>query len=147
MVTNTTGGSATSSPAMLTVLDSPPMITVQPVSITNNAGTTAVFNVASVGAVPMNYQWRKNGANLAASGVSSGLITLTLNNVEDADAASYTVVITNDFGSVTITGYSHSDGRPAGYRVNRLVRRFLTVRRHLCGYGNRDIAIQLSMAV
>jgi len=94
-------GSVTSSPAILTVLDSPPVITSQPASVTNYAGTAAAFAVTTVGAVPMYYQWQKNGANLGAGGTVSGSLVLALTNVQAADAASYAVILTNVYGSVT----------------------------------------------
>ncbi len=101
IVTNSAGGSVTSSPAILTVLDSPPVITSQPSGSTNFAGTTATFSASTVGSMPMSYQWQKNGVNLAASGSVSGTIILTLTNVQDADVAGYSVVVTNIYGSVT----------------------------------------------
>ncbi len=101
IITNSAGGSVTSAPAILTVLDTPPVITSQPSGTTNLAGTTATFSVNTVGAVPMTYQWQKNGANMPVGGTVSGAITLTLTNVQDADAASYAVVITNVDGGVT----------------------------------------------
>ena len=101
IVTNSTGGSVTSAPAFLTVLDSPPIITTQPSGSTNYAGSTATFLANAVGAVPMSYVWQKNGVNLAVPVTFSGPITLTLTNVQDADAASYAVVFSNVDGSVT----------------------------------------------
>ena len=56
-------GSVTSLVATLTVL-LPPSVTVQPVSQTNLAGTTASFNVAVAGIGPFTYQWQFNGINL-----------------------------------------------------------------------------------
>ena len=100
-VTNTYG-SVISSNAMLIVL-SPPTITLQPTGRTNLAGTTATFTNGASGTLPLNYQWRKSGSNMNDGGNVSGSATniLTLSNVSDADAASYTVVVTNVVGSVT----------------------------------------------
>src|ERR1700723_3346070 len=47
------GGSAT-----------PPQITQQPMSQTVNVGQTATFTVSATGAMPLTYQWQKNGANI-----------------------------------------------------------------------------------
>jgi alpha-tubulin suppressor-like RCC1 family protein/Zn-dependent metalloprotease len=101
VVTNV-GGSVTSSPAILTVIDWP-IITSQPASRTNVAGTTATFSVAAIGKLPFSYQWRKDGVDMADGGNVSGSTTtsLVLSNVQDADAAGYTVVVTNVAGSVT----------------------------------------------
>jgi hypothetical protein len=59
-------------------------------------GTTVTFNVAVNGALPMTYQWRKNGAGIAgATGT-----TLTLTNVQPEDAGSYSVTASNRVGTV-----------------------------------------------
>ncbi len=75
-----------------------PVITNQPVSLTNNAGTIANFNVTAGGTAPLAYQWRKNVTN-NLSGATTNSYSIT--NVQPADAADYTVVITNSVGSVT----------------------------------------------
>ncbi len=95
-------GSVTSSNAVLTVL-MPVSITLQPVGCTNVAGTTANFTVAADGSTPLSYRWKKNGSSLTDGGNVSGAATnnLTLSNVQDVDAASYTVVIKNVVGSIT----------------------------------------------
>ena len=51
----------------------------------------------------MSFQWLKNGFGMTDGGNVSGSATasLTLNNVQDVDAAGYAVVITNVVGSVT----------------------------------------------
>jgi hypothetical protein len=80
-----------------------PVIIQQPVSRTNYAGTTANFFAFANGLSQLSYQWQKNGVNLANGGNVSGANApnLFLSNVQDADAASYTVVVTNLGGSVT----------------------------------------------
>jgi len=95
VITNV-AGAVTSSAAALTVLDAP-LITSQPVSVTNVAGTTATFAVVASGTAPLSYQWFQGASALAgATGT-----TLTLANVADGDAGSYSVVVTNLAGSVT----------------------------------------------
>ena len=100
VITNNFGGSVTSSPAILTVLDSAPSIVNQTGNLTNYAGTAAALAANSIGAVPMNYSWLKNGT-IISSGLVNGSISLNLPSVQDADAALYTAVVTNAFGSVT----------------------------------------------
>ncbi len=102
VVVSTTGGGTTSLPATLTVLDSP-TITALPSSRTNCAGTIASFTVSATGEQPLSYQWLKNGFVLNDGGNASGATTpnLVLSNVKGNDAASYTVAVTNIFGSVT----------------------------------------------
>ena len=96
------GGSVTSSPALLTVLDGRPVIVSSPVSLTNNAGTPATFAVTATGG-SLIYQWQKNGVTLLDAGNVSGSATslLTLTNVQRQDAGVYTVIITNNYGSLT----------------------------------------------
>ncbi len=95
VVTNPVG-KVTSAAARLVVLD-PPRITLQPMNQTNIAGTTASFTVAATGTAPLNYQWSKGNITLAQQKSPS----LALLKVSDADAADYSVVITNVAGSVT----------------------------------------------
>jgi hypothetical protein len=96
-------GATISSNAVLTVLAVPPTITLQPSSRTNLAGTTATFTLAATGTAPLSYRWRMNGVNLVDGGKVSGAATaaLTLTNVQDADSATYTVLITNVAGVLT----------------------------------------------
>jgi alpha-tubulin suppressor-like RCC1 family protein len=102
VVTNAAGGITVSQPATLTVLDVPPIITVQPSSATNNAGSAATFNAAAVGSLPMQYEWYKNGTDTAVGGsFTGGSVQLALSNVQDADAAAYSVIFTNLYGSTT----------------------------------------------
>jgi pectate lyase/pectin methylesterase-like acyl-CoA thioesterase len=94
-VTNS-AGVATSDPATLTVII-PPSIVTPPAPQIVNAGATATFSVVASGTEPLTYQWRKNGADIP----SATSDTLTLNNVQAADAAGYAVVVSNAGGSVT----------------------------------------------
>lgn len=73
----------------------PPAIVTQPQSQTNNQGNAATFTVAASGARPLVYQWRFNGADISGATASS----YTKNNIQPADAGSYSVFITNRVGS------------------------------------------------
>jgi hypothetical protein len=95
VVTNV-AGSVTSAVAMLTVLV-PPAITAQPQSQTNIAGTVANFSVTGTGTVPLAYQWRFNGTNLAGATASSYSVA----SAQPSNAGSYAVVITNVAGRAT----------------------------------------------
>jgi uncharacterized delta-60 repeat protein len=88
-------GSVTSLVATLTVLD--PVITGQPVSQNANAGDAAAFSVTALGTAPLDYQWRKDG--VAVAGATDASLTLT--NLQRADAGCYDVVVSNGFGTVT----------------------------------------------
>ena len=96
VVVSNAAGSVTSSNATLSVLDAP-LITSQPLSQTNTAGTTAIFTVSATGAAPLSYQWLKN--TMPISGANGA--TLILVSVAAGDAAGYSVVIINAAGSVT----------------------------------------------
>jgi uncharacterized delta-60 repeat protein len=88
-------GSVTSLVATLTVLD--PIIVGQPASQNVNAGDAAAFSVTALGTAPVDYQWRKEGLAVAEATDAS----LTLTNVQRADAGCYDVVVSNGFGTVT----------------------------------------------
>jgi pectate lyase len=75
----------------------PPVITTQPVSQTVSAGANVTFTVAADGAAALSYQWLKNGAAIAGATAAS----LTLTNVQAADAGAYRVVVSNAAGSAT----------------------------------------------
>ena len=74
-----------------------PSITVQPTNQVASVGASLSFTVAAAGTAPLSYQWRFAGTNLA--GASSTALTLT--NVQLAQAGSYTVQVTNLYGSTT----------------------------------------------
>jgi hypothetical protein len=82
---------------------SAPVITSQPQSRTNAAGTTATFSVTASGTEPLTCQWRFNGTNIINGTNFSGATaaTLVLTNVEPGDAGRYDVVVSNPNGSVT----------------------------------------------
>ena len=82
--------------AIQLVTNSRPSIIVQPISLTNTVGSTAVFNVTASGAAPLIYQWSFNGTNI----VGATDPTLTLANVQLSQAGNYSVLVTNAYGSV-----------------------------------------------
>ena len=96
IVTNVVG-SVTSPIATLTVIaDVAPTITTQPTNQTVTVGGTASFSVVASGTPPLSYQWNFNGTNLNWETNA----TLTLTNVQFAQAGNYTVLVTNAFGSI-----------------------------------------------
>ncbi len=91
------GGVATSEGATLALAPSPPVITLQPVSRTVNAGESATFSVSVSGSAPMTNQWRKGGVDIpGATGT-----TLTISDAESGDTGLYSVAVSNAVGSVT----------------------------------------------
>ncbi|MGZ5566562.1 MAG: immunoglobulin domain-containing protein [Limisphaerales bacterium] len=95
-------GSATSLTATLFV-GSPPVITIQPQSRTLLKVTNVVFAVVTSGTAPRSYQWSKDGGALSDSShiVGATNSALTIFSAWATDAASYRVVVTNGYGSVT----------------------------------------------
>src|SRR6185295_13729629 len=77
----------------------PPTITTSPTNKTVVAGNAATFTTAASGTVN-GFQWRKNGVNLSNGGNISGATTatLTINNAQATDVASYDAVASNGAG-------------------------------------------------
>jgi hypothetical protein len=86
-------GSAASAAAQLTTLW-PAVIQQHPLSLTTNAGKTVTFSVSALGAGALRYQWRLNDAVLPGATNKS----LTITNVQPAQAGNYTVVVTDNVG-------------------------------------------------
>ena len=101
VVTNISG-SVTSAPVTLTVI-LPPVITTQPLSQSNLAGTTFTFSVAAASAGPLTYQWRKGSADLSNGANSTGAQSnyFRLSAARTNDSGDYAVVVANAAGSVT----------------------------------------------
>ena len=89
-------GTVVSTSAII-VVRSGPQIVLQPTNTTATPGSSAVLRAAASGPLPLRYQWRKGATSL--SGATNAV--LVFNPVQLSDAASYSVVISNDFGSVT----------------------------------------------
>jgi alpha-tubulin suppressor-like RCC1 family protein len=99
VVTNLYG--TASSSALLIVQD--PFIVGQPQPQAVAAGALASsFGVSAVGTLPLSYQWLKGGLPLVNGGNISGAQTssLTVSNVQAADMANYSVVVSNINGWV-----------------------------------------------
>ncbi len=75
-----------------------PTVVTQPQNVNVSSGQNASFTVFPNGTLPLSYQWYHNTNTPVANGTNA---TLTLTNVQDADAGSYSVIITNSYGSVT----------------------------------------------
>lgn len=123
-------GNVISKPAILTVLGKP-VITTQPVSLTQARGVLAKFTVKALGTAPLTYQWRKAGVPIVGAVASLYSLAAT----KDSDAAAYDCVVTNAYGVATsvsvmlsFTDSTTSDYRLAGDRAGtakwRWVKRF-----------------------
>jgi len=77
---------------------STPSITVQPSAQTVVVGQSATFTVAATGTGPLDYQWEKNGAAIAAA--TSVSYTTPATTLGD-DGAAFRVIVGNAAGQVT----------------------------------------------
>src|SRR6266851_4362091 len=75
-----------------------PYITTQPANQTVTAGQTASFSVVVSGTAPLNYQWQKNGADIA--GATSSSYTTPVTTTSDSGEM-FRVMVSNSAGSVT----------------------------------------------
>ena len=73
-----------------------PNISLQPASQIIAAGANLTFSVGVVGARPFSFQWNSN--NVAVPGATNATFTLT--NVSLSDSGNYSVLVTNNYGSV-----------------------------------------------
>ncbi len=88
-------GATNSSGALLTVVIRPQIVS-QPVGQTVMIGSNALFSVSASGTAPLAYQWRFNGANIAAATSSSLVVHVTAFN----QAGNYSVSVSNAGGAV-----------------------------------------------
>ncbi len=91
-------GSATSTPALLNVIEAPPTIAGNPVGRTVELGTEVAFCARVTGSPPLQSQWYFNDSNII-SGASNSL--LRLDNPQFSSSGGYTLVVTNLFGAAT----------------------------------------------
>jgi hypothetical protein len=88
-------GSVVSLNVLLTV-EIAPSITTQPMSQTNNAGATAVFDIVAAGAPPPSYQWKFDGTNI--SNATGSVLCIT--NLQSTNAGTYSVSVSNIAGTL-----------------------------------------------
>lgn len=96
-VTNAAG--SVSSAAANLIVNSPPVITTQPFNQTINAYASVVFRVIATGTGTLTYQWYLNGTPLVDASATTD--TLWFDSAPPSYAGNYTVVVTNQYGSVT----------------------------------------------
>jgi hypothetical protein len=105
-------GSITSAPAVLTVSNSAPVITVQPVDVVAQDIDIVALNVTAIGSKPTTFQWYRTvidsmglpvGGYVAVTNGTSATLTLpvTAPGSETDREGLYQVIITNGFGSVS----------------------------------------------
>ena len=92
----------------------PLAITTQPPRVSSVCPGTTVFAAVSTSGNARAYQWYRDGTPV--TGQTSA--TLTLTNVQPADAGSYRVIVSNSVSSLTSTAFSLTiNPLPASYRV------------------------------
>jgi len=99
-VSNAVAANVISSAAALTVLNNgaavPPTITTQPSTIVIAPGGSGLLAVAAAGSGPLSYQWLAAGVPM--TGKTEPVLTFT--NADANAQGHYTVVVTNNLGSV-----------------------------------------------
>ncbi|HKW30231.1 MAG TPA: LamG-like jellyroll fold domain-containing protein, partial [Verrucomicrobiae bacterium] len=99
----------------ITVTSSPPVITQQPqASETLLAGATLIAGVSNNGNPPFVYRWYFNNGTNPISASSSP--TLTISNLQPADAGSYICVVSNQYGTATSSALNLTVITPAKYQ-------------------------------
>lgn len=120
----------------LTVTATPPAIILQPLGLLVGVGSNVTLTASAAGSLPLNYQWRRNEMDLTDVGPVSGVLTptLTLQNVQLSDAATYSLAVSNAVGvaissnavltvfaespvaeALDTTGFVWSSGGPSGW--------------------------------
>ena len=100
---------------------SPPEITQQPMSQTVNVGQTATFTVSATGAMPLTYQWQKNGANI--SGATSATYTTPATTSADNGATFGVTVmhstqsVASSLATLTVNGPPSITSQPSNQTV------------------------------
>lgn len=74
-----------------------PVIATQPRSQAVSAGTPVTFSVSATSALPLTYQWQRNG--VAITGATTAVLGLA--RAQAVDAGNYTVVVSTTAGSIT----------------------------------------------
>lgn len=93
----TNGSESITSSVVSLTLEYPAAISNQPQDTIASAHDNATFSVGASGTAPFYYQWTFNGSNvLNATGN-----TLTITNITPTNLGYYTVMVSNNFGSVT----------------------------------------------
>ena len=101
-------GTATSSNAVLAVVTSPtnppPLIFPPGPVVSNfNQGASTTLRVSALGTGPFRYQWYFNGPTQPIPGNDTNILFLP--NLQPEQGGTYTVVVSNPFGSATNRGF------------------------------------------
>jgi len=94
-VTNPNGTTVAS--VELTVLVTPPALTLQPAGGIRFAGASVTFSVVATGSAPLSYQWKFNGAPIGGATAPNYVLA----SAQAADAGDYTCTVGNSVGELT----------------------------------------------
>jgi autotransporter-associated beta strand protein len=119
-IVNPAPGGIISNAAVLTEVAAPVSIVTQPTPQLVPVGGTLTLNCQAVGALPLRFQWRRNGVNVAGATSS----TLTVSNVATSRAGIYTCFVSN----VTGGGPSNETSQPVDVGVVNTAGRTLILR-------------------
>lgn len=113
----------------LPVSTNAPTIATQPQPQTLLEGGTISLGVGVNGGRPFSYQWQFNGTNIPSAVAG----TLTITNAQLTNSGSYSVVVTNPFGSATSTNATvtvrpmvKSDAMQVAWKLEPGARAYLT---------------------
>lgn len=109
-----------------------PTITTPPTTQAVTLGASVTFSVVASGTAPLRYQWRHGGSAIENATASS----YTIVSAQLADAGTYDVVVTNDFGSATSAAATLS--------VNKLAQSITFAALPDVAYTNTPIALTAS---
>ena len=89
--------------ALLWEVSQIPLIIVDPLSMDKQVGSDLMLTVKATGAAPLGYQWLFNGTYLSDGANISGAKTdrLMITNLNTNQAGRYSVVVSNNLGTVT----------------------------------------------
>jgi hypothetical protein len=96
------------------ILNAPPAIIQQPLSVTVVTDSTTTFNVTVIGSLPLSCQWSLNGTNIVGATNTS----LTLTSVQFNQAGDYAVLVTNLYGLVLSSNAVLTVKAPAVFYVD-----------------------------
>lgn len=92
------GQELVSDAVMLSVVDNPPSIVVQPKAVQATIGQNAIFTVTAAGREPLSYRWFRDGQPIDDQTVPS--LSVPVLSLSD-DGARFHVVVSNERGTVT----------------------------------------------
>jgi len=120
-----------------------PFLVAAPQSVAVNAGQSATFSAVAGGSASLNYQWYFN-TNTPVAGATNA--TLTLLNVQPANAGAYSVTVTNLAGSATSVAatLTVTSAPPARPQVSGLVYANGTFSLTINGEAGHNYIIQAS---